>query len=61
MTNFAEELLLRISAARQALESAQRAGELDAEQVYAGELDSLFRLARENDITIPPEAGSTTT
>jgi hypothetical protein len=55
MNAFADELLHRIADARQALRSAQDAGELDGERVYAGELDSLLRLAMENGVTIPPE------
>ena len=55
MSAFADELLSRIADARQALQGAQDAGELDGERVYAGELDSLLRLAMENGVTIPPE------
>lgn len=58
MSSFAEELLHRISAARQALAVARDTGELDSERVYAGELDSLLRLAMENGVTIPPELPS---
>jgi hypothetical protein len=32
------------------------AGEYDAEQVYAGELDSLYRLADQHNIPIPPQS-----
>lgn len=55
MSAFADELLRRITDARQALRSAQDGGELDGERVYAGELDSLLRLAMEHGVTIPPE------
>jgi len=55
MSEFAVELAGRIKHAREALRQARAAGEYDAEQVYAGELDSLFRLATENGVTIPPE------
>ncbi|TCM36201.1 hypothetical protein [Kribbella sp. VKM Ac-2568] len=55
MSSFADELLQRIAGARQALSNAKGAGELDAERVYAGELDSLLRLAMENGVTVPPE------
>lgn len=53
MSSFADELLHRISDARQALSSAQQAGDLDSERVYAGELDSLLRMAMENGVTVP--------
>lgn len=58
MSSFADELLHRISAARQALSSARDAGELDSERVYAGELDSLLRLAMENGVTVQPDVPS---
>ena len=51
MNGFADELLRRITDARQALQTAQKDGDLDAERIYAGELDSLLHLARENGIT----------
>jgi hypothetical protein len=52
MNAFADQLLRRISDAGQALETAQGDGDLDAERIYAGELDSLLHLARENGITV---------
>jgi hypothetical protein len=52
MNEFADELHRRITDARQALRTAREAGDLDAERVYAGELDSLLHLARENGITV---------
>jgi hypothetical protein len=55
MSSFADELLQRIAGARQALSNAEAAGELDAERVYAGELDSLLRLAMENGVVVPSE------
>jgi hypothetical protein len=55
MSAFADVLQLRISDARQALRSAQDAGDIDGELVYAGELDSLLRLAMENGVMIPPD------
>ncbi|TCN32932.1 hypothetical protein EV644_12326 [Kribbella orskensis] len=55
MSSFADELLQRIARARQALSNAEDAGELDAERVYAGELDSLLRLAMENGVVVPSE------
>lgn len=55
MSSFARELLSRIADARQARRSALDSGDLDGEQVYAGELDSLLRLAMEHGVTIPPE------
>jgi hypothetical protein len=55
MSVFADELLRRIADARQALRGAQDSGEIDGERVFAGELDSLLRLAMENGVTIPPE------
>jgi hypothetical protein len=58
VSSFDEELLHRIGAARQALSAARDAGELDSERVYAGELDSLLRLAMENGVTVPPEVPS---
>ncbi|GAA3536667.1 hypothetical protein [Kribbella ginsengisoli] len=58
MSSFDDELLHRISAARQALSAARDAGELDSERVYAGELDSLLRLAMDNGVAVPPEAPS---
>ena len=48
MSEFAAELIRRINDAREALQLAQAAGEYDAEQVYTGELDSLYRLAEQN-------------
>ena len=54
MSVFADELQRRIADARQALRDAQDTGELDGERVYAGELDSLLRLAMENGVTVPP-------
>lgn len=58
---FADELLHRITDARQALRTAQEDGDLDAERVYAGELDSLVHLARENGISIEVDMPHTTT
>jgi hypothetical protein len=55
MTEFAAELHRRITDARQALHAAQTTGDLDAERVHAGELDSLLHLARENGIDVPPD------
>ena len=55
MTEFAAELQLRIADARRALRAAQTAGELDAERIYAGELDSLLHLARENGVEPSPQ------
>ena len=52
MNAFADELLRRITAAHQALQTAREDGDLDAERVYAGELDSLLHLARENGISV---------
>jgi hypothetical protein len=55
MDTFSEELRRRIVAARSELRSAQETGDLDAERVYAGELDSLLRLAMENGVMVPGE------
>lgn len=55
MSAFTDVLLLRIADARQALRSAQDDGDIDGELVYAGELDSLLRLAMENGVMIPPD------
>jgi hypothetical protein len=55
MSEFAAELIRRINDAREALQLAQAAGEYDAEQVYTGELDSLYRLAEQNNIPILPQ------
>lgn len=55
MDTFTEELRRRITSAREQLRAAEETGDLDAERVYSGELDSLLRLALENGITIPPE------
>jgi hypothetical protein len=52
MNTFADELLHRITDARQALDAARQDGDLDAERVYAGELDSLLHLAQENGIGV---------
>jgi len=52
MTEFAAELHRRINDARQAFQAAQTAGDLDAERIYAGELDSLLHLAHENGIDV---------
>jgi hypothetical protein len=60
MSDFAHELLRRISNARQALQRAQAAGETYAERVYAGELDSLYHLANEHGIPVPTDAPPTT-
>lgn len=56
MSEFAAELIRRINDARQKLQQAQAAEEYDAEQVYAGELDSLYRLADQHNIPIPPQS-----
>ena len=55
MDTFTEELRHRIAAARRELRTAQQTGDLDAERVYSGELDSLLRLALENGIVIPAD------
>jgi hypothetical protein len=55
MDSFTEELRQRIASAREQLRTAHETGDLDAERIYSGELDSLLRLALENDITVPPE------
>lgn len=52
---FTDELLQRIFDARQALVRAQLAADGYSARVYSGELDSLYRLARENDVPVPPE------
>jgi len=54
MTEFAAELHRRITDARHALQTAHAAGDLDAERVYAGELDSLLHLAHENGVDVRP-------
>ena len=54
MESFSAELQQRITAARRELRSAQDSGDIDAERVYAGELDSLLRLALENNVVVPP-------
>jgi hypothetical protein len=56
MTEFAVELNRRIAAARDALRAARAAADLDAERVYAGELDSLLHIAAENEVDVPPES-----
>jgi len=58
MSAFTDVLLLRIVDARQALRSAQDAGDIDSELVYAGELDSLLRIAMDNGVMIPPDLTS---
>ncbi|MET9273548.1 hypothetical protein [Kribbella sp. NPDC003557] len=55
MTEFAVELNRRIAAARDALRAARAAADLDAERVYAGELDSLLHIAAENEVDVPAE------
>ncbi len=55
MTEFATELNRRITDARQALQAARDAGDLDSERVHAGELDSLLRIAMENGIDVQPD------
>jgi hypothetical protein len=55
MSAFTDVLLLRIVDARQALRCAQDAGDIDGELVYAGELDSLLRIAMDNGVMIPPD------
>lgn len=56
MSDFADELLHRISDARKALRLAREAREFYAARVYTGELDSLYRLANDNGIPIPPDS-----
>lgn len=53
MSSFAEELGHRITNTRVALRTARDEGDIDAELVYAGELDSLLRLAMEHGIVVP--------
>ncbi|MER7245612.1 hypothetical protein [Kribbella sp. NPDC000426] len=53
MDTFSAELRQRIAAARHALRAARADGDLDAERVYSGELDSLLRLAMEHGVTVP--------
>lgn len=55
VSDFADELLHRISNAREALLLARETGEFYAARIYSGELDSLYRLANENGIAIPPQ------
>lgn len=55
MTEFAAELNRRITSARESLRAAQAADDLDAERVYAGELDSLLHLATENGVDVQPD------
>jgi hypothetical protein len=55
MSAFTDVLLQRIVDARQALRSAQDTGDIDDELVYAGELDSLLRLAMDNGVMVPPD------
>jgi hypothetical protein len=55
MDTFSAELRQRIASARHALRSARRDGDLDAERIYSGELDSLLRLALENGVTVAPD------
>lgn len=57
MGTFSAELQQRIAAARRELRTARDSGDIDAERVYAGELDSLLRLALENGVVVPPESG----
>lgn len=57
MEEFSAELQQRIATARRELRAARESGDLDAERVYAGELDSLLRLAAENDVVVPAESG----
>lgn len=57
MEEFSAELQQRIATARRELRAARESGDLDAERVYAGELDSLLRLAAENDVVVPTESG----
>ena len=55
MDTFTAELHQRITSARERLRAAQDTGDLDAERIYSGELDSLLRQALENGITVPSE------
>ena len=55
MDTFTAELRQRITAAREALRTAKEAGDLDSERIYSGELDSLLRLAMENNVTVPED------
>ncbi|GAA1722541.1 hypothetical protein GCM10009745_84560 [Kribbella yunnanensis] len=55
METFTAELQQRITAARHALRTAHEAGDLDAERIYSGELDSLLRLAMENGVPVPAD------
>ncbi|MEV0801564.1 hypothetical protein AB0I34_27975 [Kribbella sp. NPDC050281] len=55
MDAFTEELRQRVVTARRELRTAQDSGDLDAERIYSGELDSLLRLAMENGVTVPAD------
>ncbi|MEU8223687.1 hypothetical protein [Kribbella sp. NPDC048915] len=59
MDAYGEALLQRIALAREELRTARRAGDLDAERIYAGELDSLTRQAADNNIAVPPDSSAT--
>ena len=56
MDTFSTELRQRIVSARRALRTAQQDGDLDAERIYSGELESLLRQALDNGVTVPPES-----
>jgi hypothetical protein len=55
MDTFTAELHQRITSAREHLRAAHETGDLDAERIYGGELDSLLRQALENGIAVPSE------
>ncbi|WP_329000831.1 hypothetical protein OHA18_41170 [Kribbella sp. NBC_00709] len=55
MDTFSAELRQRITSARHALRTAQADGDLDAERVYSGELESLLRQALDNGVTVPAD------
>ncbi|WP_410790021.1 hypothetical protein [Kribbella sp. C-35] len=61
MTEFATELNRRIAAARESVRAARDADDLDAERVYAGELDSLLHIAAENGVDVPSDITRGTT
>lgn len=54
-SEFASDLLRRVREAKEALREATADGDLYAVDVRTGELDSLLRLAMENDVDLGEE------
>lgn len=58
-SEFAADLRRRVREARQALDVAKAEGDFYALDIRAGELDSLLRIAMENNITLDADHDAT--